>query len=196
MADGKINPKIRIDKSNDELINQINLSFPPIIGVSRYKIEYYERGYIYNGGWTLAYPIQELPSDKVLDTFQEKIYKETILEPNCILNLCDGKEYVFRYFGYMFNEDGSIIELMSKDSEPILINYDNYKEDSKEDDSKEESKMEEIVKNRKYTIKLYEIEETKDKMDKIKVFKYGVETVFIVSSFIRIAFTLSNHFTN
>jgi len=174
----------------EDLNEKTLISFPYIDNVSRYKIEYYEKGYIYNGSWILAYPIQEIDTEKTLDLFQEKIYQETIKEPKCWVNgLKEGKEYVFRYTGYIFNEDGSIIEMILDTSEHQHITFNKKIEEIKPEEIKP-------IKNRKYVMKKYEIEDDYKKMDKMKVFKYGVETAFIVSSFLRIAFTLSNHFSN
>lgn len=110
-----------------ETIESLEISFPPIEGADRYKIEYYQCGVLFNGSWILAYGPQPLTAAGAMTAASEhktatvKMYEESIVRPQCtVTGLIPGAKYCFRYSGIQFGSD-TVSVVTSPESPPIQI---------------------------------------------------------------------------
>jgi hypothetical protein len=110
-----------------EDLDSMEISFPPIEGADRYKIEYYQCGLLYNGAWLVAYDKQPLTSAGAMVAVASnnasliKLYEETIPRPQCVVTkLVPGNKYCFRYSGVQFGSDAPTI-VTSPETPPIQV---------------------------------------------------------------------------
>jgi chromosome segregation ATPase len=155
----KPNPKI----TNEEL-DSIEITFPPIIGANRYRIEYYEKGLIYNSAWTLAYSLQEIKPEIIesLKTIGKteliKIYQESIIRPSCKIDkLKPGSKYIFRYTGIQIKSDKTYKEVVSPETEPFIMSTDLSELLKRKLENEKEKKELNIHELRRITLKCDEI---------------------------------------
>jgi len=155
----KPNPKI----TNEEL-DSIEITFPPIIGANRYRIEYYEKGLIYNGAWTLAYHLQEIKPE-IIESLTSigkpeliNIYQESIIRPSCKIDkLKSGSKYIFRYTGIQIKSDKTFKEVTSPETEPFIMSIDLSELLKRKLENEKEKKDLNIHELRRITLKCDEI---------------------------------------